>query len=406
MESGKVLVLGMGEIGSAVHEVIRKNLNREKWVICTKDIGPFNDHVPETIDVMHVCIPFVQKNFISCVNRYQEKFSIPLVIIHSTVLPGTTRQCMNAVHVPIRGRHPDIVRGINSYELFVGMDNSEYSMFSEKGYYIPAEYLTKAFNIVVNVCHPPETTELAKILDLSHYAVNLEFSRLISKCAKELNVSVTDLKKFTSTRNETLSILEDHDRLNLPILDPLSENQVIGGHCVLPAVNLLNQVCPDMMLGNIIFNNAEAAKKRAEKEKVQETNKVWEPCNIYPSAKMGENNSIGMFTEIGENVIIGDRCRIGAHCYIPSGILIGNDCFLGPRVTFTNDKHPPSGKELWEKTIVMDNVSIGAGAVILPGIVLGEKSKIGAGSVVTKDVLPKTTVYGNPATEHEVTKEV
>lgn len=74
---------------------------------------------------------------------------------------------------------------------------------------------------------------------------------------------------------------------------------------------------------------------------------------------------------------------------------IGDDVFIGPRVTFTNDKYPPSPD--WLVTTVGDRASIGAGAIILPGLTLGEGCMIGAGAVVTKDVPAGETWVGNPA---------
>lgn len=52
-----------------------------------------------------------------------------------------------------------------------------------------------------------------------------------------------------------------------------------------------------------------------------------------------------------------------------------------------------------------DDVYIGSGATILPGkpdryITIGRGAVIGAGSVVTKDVEPYTTVVGIPAKPH------
>jgi acetyltransferase-like isoleucine patch superfamily enzyme len=41
---------------------------------------------------------------------------------------------------------------------------------------------------------------------------------------------------------------------------------------------------------------------------------------------------------------------------------------------------------------------VGANATLLPGITLGEDAVVGAGSVVTKDVPPRKTVAGVPAT--------
>jgi UDP-2-acetamido-3-amino-2,3-dideoxy-glucuronate N-acetyltransferase len=47
--------------------------------------------------------------------------------------------------------------------------------------------------------------------------------------------------------------------------------------------------------------------------------------------------------------------------------------------------------------LVKKGASIGANATILPGLTIGEGAMVGAGSVVTKDVPPRTLVVGNPA---------
>jgi acetyltransferase-like isoleucine patch superfamily enzyme len=51
----------------------------------------------------------------------------------------------------------------------------------------------------------------------------------------------------------------------------------------------------------------------------------------------------------------------------------------------------------FKKTIFKNGCSIGANSVIVCGVNIGENSLVGAGSVVTKDVPPNSTVYGNPA---------
>lgn len=124
--------------------------------------------------------------------------------------------------------------------------------------------------------------------------------------------------------------------------------------------------------------------------------KVWYPANIFLSAKIGNNCSIGMFSEIGENVEIGDNTRVGMGCFIPEGVSIGKNCFIGPRSCFSNDFYPPSPKEEWRKTVIEDNVSIGANVCIRPGVVVKSGSLIGMGAVLTHNVPGNEIWIGNP----------
>lgn len=103
---------------------------------------------------------------------------------------------------------------------------------------------------------------------------------------------------------------------------------------------------------------------------------------------------------IGDEVTVPAGCRIQAFSFIPNGVVLGENVFIGPHVCFTNDRKPPS--DVWSQTIVEDGASIGANSTILPGIVIGKGAMIGAGSVVTKNVPPGETWFGNPAKKYEL----
>ena len=76
-------------------------------------------------------------------------------------------------------------------------------------------------------------------------------------------------------------------------------------------------------------------------------------------------------------------------------IEIEDDVFIGPNVTFCNDKYPRSKQypKEFSKTIIKKGASIGANTTILPSITIGENAMIGAGAIVAKDILSHVTYY-------------
>jgi acetyltransferase-like isoleucine patch superfamily enzyme len=128
--------------------------------------------------------------------------------------------------------------------------------------------------------------------------------------------------------------------------------------------------------------------------------------NLY-GCEIGDETKIGTFVEIQKGAKIGERCKIGSHTFICEGVTIESEVFIGHGVTFINDRYPRATNVAgqlqteadWDcqKTVVMRGASIGSGVTLLGGITVGENAIVGAGSVVTKNVPPDTTVAGNPA---------
>ncbi len=130
---------------------------------------------------------------------------------------------------------------------------------------------------------------------------------------------------------------------------------------------------------------------------VGEGTRIYDHVNLY-KCKIGKNCKIDSYVYIEEGVTIGDNCKIRPFAFIPTGVIIEDNVFVGPNVTFTNDKYPKvSGEWRILGIRVKKDASIGARSVVLPGVTIGEKALVGAGSVVTKDVPSNTIVVGNPA---------
>jgi acetyltransferase-like isoleucine patch superfamily enzyme len=132
---------------------------------------------------------------------------------------------------------------------------------------------------------------------------------------------------------------------------------------------------------------------------IGDNTRIWQFVVILDGALIGADCNICSHVLIEGDVKLGDRVTVKSGVQLWNGIRIGNDVFIGPNVTFTNDKYPRS--KFYPKklpfTVVEDGASIGGGAVILPGIRIGAGAMVGAGAVVTRDVAPNSLVLGNPA---------
>ena len=136
-----------------------------------------------------------------------------------------------------------------------------------------------------------------------------------------------------------------------------------------------------------------------QSKKIGKNTKIWQYCVILPDAQIGDNCQICSHCFIENNVIIGNNVTIKNGVQVWDGLRIMDNVFIGPNVTFTNDKYPKSrrlGKKILEypQTTIGANTSIGAAAVILPGIVIGENVVIAAGAIVTQDIPSNSLVIG------------
>ncbi|MCF3639048.1 serine O-acetyltransferase [Rhizobium sp. TRM95111] len=99
--------------------------------------------------------------------------------------------------------------------------------------------------------------------------------------------------------------------------------------------------------------------------------------DINPAARIGK----GIFLDHATGLVVGETAVIGDNVSILHGVTLGGTGKEG------GDRHPK----------IDNGVMIGAGAKILGNIHIGHCSRIAAGSVVLKDIPPKSTAAGVPA---------
>jgi hypothetical protein len=206
------LVIGLGQIGSAVQAVLECD-GVDKELSAAKHY-----------DVIHVCIPF-NKAFDDHMRDFVLLYSPNLIVIHSTVAPGTSRK-YGAVHSPVRGRHPNLAPGVRKFTKFFGGPRAEEAakLFRDKG----VECITTEKSI---------TTELGKLFDTEQYREAIIVQKQIHKLCKEyqadFDIAYTE---FNRTYNEGYESLGE-PQFKKYILEPM--DGPIGGHCVNPNHKIL-----------------------------------------------------------------------------------------------------------------------------------------------------------------------
>ncbi len=169
-------------------------------------------------------------------------------------------------------------------------------------------------------------------------------------------------------RKKILSLKE----LSLGAYDAISDGCKIGKSCIIRS-------------NTVIYEGAELG------DSVETGHGVL----IREKTVIGDGTRIGTYSVIDGNVKIGANNNIQTGVYLPPGTQIGSGIFIGPYVTITNDRYPPSPKV--SGVVIEDGVAVGSRAVLIAGIRIGRRAVIGAGAVVTKDVPPDTVVIGVPA---------
>jgi UDP-2-acetamido-3-amino-2,3-dideoxy-glucuronate N-acetyltransferase len=134
-------------------------------------------------------------------------------------------------------------------------------------------------------------------------------------------------------------------------------------------------------------------------EHIGEDTRIWQNCVVLKGARIGRNCNINAHVLIEGDVVVGDNVTVKCGVYLWDGLRVADNVFIGPNVTFTNDRMPRSKRypETFQQTHIGKGASIGAGSIILGGVTIGEYALIGAGSLVTKDVPARELWYGSPA---------
>lgn len=258
MEHGETLIVGLGEVGGALAEVIER-----RWPVLRHDIEPREFDAP--IGVMHICIPFHSRvQFEDAACSYIERFDPRLTIVNSTVLPGTTnvlarRTGKPVAYSPVRGKHVRMAQDLLRYVKYVAAAEDEIAALAQD-HFENAGMKTRRMD-------RPETLELAKLAETTYFGVQIAFAQDLERYARRVGADY----------EEAIDFFEEVEFLPRTRYFP----GIIGGHCVIPNIQLLRQLASSPLLDAILDSNSVRAReprpsdgKRRRRESVgRETHK-------------------------------------------------------------------------------------------------------------------------------------
>ncbi|MGB9741533.1 MAG: GDP-mannose dehydrogenase [Candidatus Bathyarchaeia archaeon] len=265
----KVMVVGLGEVGLPLFELLKESGQFEVYGfdLDKKKMEEIEQaEFPESFDVMHVCIPCVdQSKFVGDVVGYLRRFNPKLAIIDSTVPPGTTmkihahyRNCLLA-HSPIRGVHKSLEHmkwELKRWAKYIG-GVDEKSAEAAKKHFEKGGLKTKVSKSCLE-------TELAKLFETIYRAWMIVCFQEMHRISRFFGADFDDVVDFIEDTHRV--------RLDRPVMFP----GVIGGHCLIPNTELLLKVYDSEFLRLILESNEKRKREvkdenvRREVEKIRE----------------------------------------------------------------------------------------------------------------------------------------
>src|SRR5215469_8822555 len=225
MKRETIVIAGLGEVGKPLFELASQFHNT-----VGVDLDPPR-HPPQHVDVLHVCYPFRIADFVGETARYIELFKPGLTIVNSTVDVGTTRAIAErtrtaVVNSPVRGKHARMLEDLRAYVKFIG------PMDGASGQKAASHF--QSLGLKTKVLSSPEATELAKLTETTYFGLLIAWAQEVERYCDQ---SGQDYQEVISFYDE------------IKFFPPVKYFPgVIGGHCVMPNINILNNYAYSALL--------------------------------------------------------------------------------------------------------------------------------------------------------------
>jgi UDP-N-acetyl-D-mannosaminuronate dehydrogenase len=240
--SQRVIIVGLGEVGKPLSEIIKTR--HEVFEVDIDFAAPV-----QKCDVMHICFPFRDAKFVDQVSEYIGRYQPSLTVINSTVAPGTTRNIASesgtpVVNSPVRGKHARMREEMLHYIKFIGALDPESGADAAKHF--------ESVGMRTQLLRSPEATEIAKLSETTYFGVLIAWAQEVERYCKAMGADYDEVVSF-------------YDEIKF--FPPVKYFPgVIGGHCVMPNIDILLQKFTSGLLEAVAYSNTLKQKGLGQQE--------------------------------------------------------------------------------------------------------------------------------------------
>jgi hypothetical protein len=206
----KHLVVGAGEVGRAVYNVLRRAHD-----VAIRDIAP----MALPADMLHVCFPW-SPSFVEDVRAYVRAHRARVVVVYSTVPVGVCDE-HGWVHSPVTGKHPHLEESLLSFRRVVaGRDAGEVARVWEA--------VDRSLPVVVRDL--AADTEAGKLWELIQYGIQVRVEKAIWAWCEKEGLDPDYIYGDTARAYNAGYASLGYEQYVRPVLEHVPGP--IGGHCV------------------------------------------------------------------------------------------------------------------------------------------------------------------------------
>ena len=239
-----VVVVGLGEVGGPILELASKH-----YQACGVDISLPAQPIKE-VDVVHICYPWWIRDFVAETARYIELLRPNITIINSTVAVGTTRAIAKqtgavVVNSPVRGKHAHMLEDLLHYTKFVGAMEPVAAARAASHF--------QSLGMRTKILCSPEATELAKLTETTYFGLLIAWAQEVEGYCDQLNQNYREIVSFYE---------------EVKFFPPVKYLPgIIGGHCVMPNIEILSLLGHSEILQAIKLSNGRKIQREICKAK-------------------------------------------------------------------------------------------------------------------------------------------